>query len=174
MKFLVGAGAKVDAENLNGSTPLASACENGHLDIAEYLLAAGADIETARAHRDGFTPLVAASYKGYVEIATFLLDHGADIHVWDDAPLEWACLHQQLGMMAFLVTRGANVNATAGNGVTILGQVSDDGNEVVAAFLVRHGADPDLAGPDGTTARDAAVRGNRSALIELFNGTAEP
>lgn len=173
VKFLQASGADIHSTGNTGANLLTEACEDGHLEIAEYAIAEGVDIESDRATRDGFTPLVAASYKGYANIVRFLLDRGANIHVGDDAPLEWACLHGQLGTAELLVSRGANVNGTGGDGHTILEKMANDNRYDVVKFLIGHGADPNLPGEDGETAMDAAVRNGHAELIDLFRGAIE-
>lgn len=37
-------GANVNATTATGDTPLSFACENGHTDVADVLLSAGADL----------------------------------------------------------------------------------------------------------------------------------
>ena len=46
-KYLVTAGADVNAADTNGATPLYLAAVNGHLDVAKYLVTAGADLNAA-------------------------------------------------------------------------------------------------------------------------------
>ena len=69
-------------ENLLGKTPLFAACENGHTDIADALLIAGADINTK--NNNGKTPLFAACEKGHKEIIKFLLFRGANLYDKDN------------------------------------------------------------------------------------------
>ena len=40
----VFAGANVNATTATGDTPLSFACENGHTDVADVLLSAGAEL----------------------------------------------------------------------------------------------------------------------------------
>jgi ankyrin repeat protein len=76
MRFLVERGAKVDARNARGETPLAVASTLGFGDGVALLLA-------ARAHADeadnaGETPLMMATHRGDAAIARALLGAGAD------------------------------------------------------------------------------------------------
>ena len=42
--FLFIPGANVNATTATGDTPLSFACENGHTDVADVLLSAGAEL----------------------------------------------------------------------------------------------------------------------------------
>ncbi len=43
--MLLGAGSEVDAVTTSGSTALHSAASNGHADVVQRLIAAGADVD---------------------------------------------------------------------------------------------------------------------------------
>ena len=43
-QWLHGAGAAINATDINGATPLHLACFKGHLEIAQWLCSAGADV----------------------------------------------------------------------------------------------------------------------------------
>lgn len=59
-----------------GYTALMWACDNGHTQIVEMLLAAGAEPNTS--DQKGYTPLMMAAYSGYTDIACKLVSYGAD------------------------------------------------------------------------------------------------
>ncbi|MDP6527056.1 MAG: ankyrin repeat domain-containing protein, partial [Kiritimatiellia bacterium] len=73
-------------------TPLHHAAWGGHKEIAELLIAKGAEVD---ANHDGEgTPLHNAAY-GHKEIAELLIDEGADVNAKDDegeTPLDFAIL----------------------------------------------------------------------------------
>ncbi len=73
---LLRAGAKVDARDSIGQTPLMVACKAGNADLAAQLIAACAHVNA----RDnaGVTPLVEAVNAGNLEAVSHLLKHGAD------------------------------------------------------------------------------------------------
>lgn len=57
---------------------LSSACMNGHVEVVNALLAAGADVNLPDDH-GSFTPLIRASNSGHYEVVKLLLDAGADV-----------------------------------------------------------------------------------------------
>jgi len=61
IKILVRAGAQVDHPTCKLSTPLRAAVYGGRLDIAEYLVAHGADINSANNYNN--TCLMLAAFK---------------------------------------------------------------------------------------------------------------
>ena len=79
------------------------------MDIAEFLLGAGADVH---ARSLGQTSLHIAAGKGYLELAQLLLDHGADINALATVrgasvtPLALAEQSKQEKMAALLKQRG--------------------------------------------------------------------
>ncbi|HUE87027.1 MAG TPA: ankyrin repeat domain-containing protein [Vicinamibacterales bacterium] len=62
---------------MGGMTPLLFAAREGHVEAAEALLAAGADVNQPRAG-DRTTPLLMASINGHFDLGKYFLDHGAD------------------------------------------------------------------------------------------------
>lgn len=75
VKWLVERGADVNAPYTYG-TPLYKHAGRGNLDICEYLISQGAEIEAL--DYAGKTPLFAAADKGCVDIVELLLANGAD------------------------------------------------------------------------------------------------
>ena len=70
-------GADPDRPNEHGFTPLFLACENGHFDVALFLVRdCGADVDEG-ASASGRTPLHEACYGGHLELCKMLLAFGA-------------------------------------------------------------------------------------------------
>ena len=65
--------------NKSGWTPLHYACTNGHLQIAEFLLDKGAQVN-ALSDSDT-TPLMMAVRSGNIQLVRLLLDRGADLRI---------------------------------------------------------------------------------------------
>lgn len=76
VKRLVAEGAAVnDTQNFYHMPPLHAAAEEGHADVAAFLLANKANIEAAE--RNGYTPLTQAGWRGYWDVGDILLKAGA-------------------------------------------------------------------------------------------------
>lgn len=107
----------VHATDRWGSSPLNTAIEGFHAEIAKILIDAGADLE----HEGGRLgmPLHFASYFGDVEIVTMLLEAGAQVNGqprkvrtnFDGTPLHNATSGGKLHVAKLLLEHGADVNA---------------------------------------------------------------
>jgi len=64
-----------DVCNQNYQSPLTVACQNGFLDVVEFFLDDGLDIN--HLDRDGKTPLDYAFYNKHEDVVTFLIKNGA-------------------------------------------------------------------------------------------------
>ena len=78
-RLLLERGAEVNARNRDGRTPLHDAAVSGHREMAELLIAAGADLE-ARDSESGVTPLYEAASWGRAGVLELLIAKGADIN----------------------------------------------------------------------------------------------
>ena len=91
VRFLIDAGADVNALDKWLDTPLIIAAEEGDLEIVQILVDAGADVNVQDRWLD--TPLHIATEEGDLEIVQILVDAGADVNVqdrWGDTPLQIA------------------------------------------------------------------------------------
>ncbi|NJB67242.1 ankyrin repeat protein [Desulfobaculum xiamenense] len=78
----IASGAKVNALNDDGESPLCVAAYEGHAEIVGLLLANGADPDARNAFNE--PPLVTASMEGHAEVVRMLLEHGASIDATDE------------------------------------------------------------------------------------------
>src|SRR5687768_14950240 len=84
IKSLIASGAKADTIIDYGEhkiTPLMKAAWDGELEIAEFLLESGANVQAT--DESGETPLYSAIKRGRVEIAQILIDRGAKVNIKD-------------------------------------------------------------------------------------------
>ena len=69
-------GVKIDITDAFGNTALMKASEKGHVEIAEYLINNGSDINFQ--NKEGITPLMVAAEKNNFYVFKMLLDKNAD------------------------------------------------------------------------------------------------
>jgi len=82
VKQHLAAGADVNAGGVFGKTPLHLAALKDNKEIAELLIANGADVNAKQAV-EGETPLHLAAWDGHKEIAELLIVNGANVNVRD-------------------------------------------------------------------------------------------
>ncbi|QTN21509.1 ankyrin repeat domain-containing protein [Rhizobacter sp. AJA081-3] len=108
-----------------------------------------------------------------------LVSYGADINAFDDlsrTPLHYAAENEHYKVAAWLLERGAQVNANDEKmiGETALCLAAQKDYPEMVELLLKHGADPDINGWVGLTARIRAQRrkdedGRKiAALIEQY------
>ena len=109
VKQAIADGADVNAKGGQfGGTPLYDATWNGHKEVAELLLANGADVSAK--NKFGFTPLHNAAMRGHKEIAKLLIAEGADVNAKtkdNTTPLDLATEYNQTEIADILRKHGA-------------------------------------------------------------------
>ncbi|MFR6158304.1 MAG: ankyrin repeat domain-containing protein [Blautia producta] len=81
VKFLLNAGADVNAKDVYGSTPLHFATNYARSHIMELLVEYGADVNAQ--DKNGITKLMQVCSYGDIEMAGYLLEHGANPMITD-------------------------------------------------------------------------------------------
>ena len=119
-------------------------------------------IACVHTHSD-FTPLADAARAGDVATIRSLIAHGADPNEaagqnnW--SPLLHAIHTGQIRSVEALLDGGADINRLSGDGVTPLMMAAGYGYTDIVQLLLKRGANPRIAGPDGVRALDLAVVG---------------
>lgn len=131
MAWLVDeAGAKVDALDDEGETPLSVAAAGGEVPALTALLARGAD--PALAGPGGAPPLCRAAASGCAAAVEALVAAGADANAESAAgpPLLWAAGGGGSAAVKALLNAGAKADAVAEGGVTALLLAAATGKKV--------------------------------------------
>ena len=129
-------------EEFYGSTLLHYASREGRTEIAEFLIAQGADVNATT--NSGWTALMHASKRGYIETAEFLIAQGEDVHAIDNygrTALMWTSWAGHTETAEFLIANGTDVHAVDDDGWTALMWASRNGQTKIAELLIAEGAD---------------------------------
>ncbi|MDE0939654.1 MAG: ankyrin repeat domain-containing protein [Pirellulales bacterium] len=111
------------------ATSLHSAAGQGYKEIAEHLIANGANVNWKS--RGGTAPLHEAAGGGHKEIVELLIASGVDVSVTGNdyngwPPLLYAAKNGHKEVVELLIAKGANINAKNKRGESMLGEVIDN------------------------------------------------
>ena len=139
MEWLLSHGAKADAVQDYGSTPLHSAASAGNVKASKLLLTHGANVNARQT--DGATPLYLAVSDKRRDVVELLLASGSPVNTpgqGGKTPLHEAAFIGDPEIVKALLDAGAEVNAKDTWGKTPLGISSDEALEV-RKILKAHG-----------------------------------
>ena len=128
----------VNAYSCDGYQPLGLACYFGHYETAEYLIKAGAVVNSPSRNSLGATPLLSAVAAGHAKIVLLLLQHNA------------------------------NPNTRENNGYTSLHAAAQNGDTEVIRTLLFNGADMSICSNQGELPLDLAVEAGHDHAAALF------
>ncbi|KAL9131206.1 MAG: hypothetical protein Q9217_000808 [Psora testacea] len=169
--LLIGAGADVNEESFNGSTPLALAAHKGSLPVVSYLLRKKAKVDVVygktsrcaihRAARRGHEKVVRAFHSNSANLDPEALD--------GITPLWLAACHGHLSTLRFLLSHGANPNTiNKDTGLSALHVAIKKGEEACADLLISHGADVHNVARNGKTTLWHACDQSMPVLVQIL------
>ncbi|KXS20130.1 ankyrin [Gonapodya prolifera JEL478] len=162
-------GATIDAPSRDKSTPLTIGARKGFTATVSFLLAAGANPNTATLTRA--TPLILASRYGHADAVALLLAAGADTTRAESGGMTailWASRAGHLVAVTHLITWGTSVHTATREGDTPLLFASMRGHALVVAALLAAGADPNTRSNAGTTSLILACHGPHADCARLL------
>jgi hypothetical protein len=168
---------------MEGTPLITIAARAGALEVLQYLIKAGADVNAATPA--GETPVMLASFFGvgdegaqsyarHESAVRLLVSAGATV---ENEPhhytaLAYAAYKGRDQTLRYLLDRGANVNANVENGMTYVNtplmMAAIMGHLDAAMILLNAGADPRVRVKDGLTARDLALKNRHQQLAQVL------
>ena len=128
----------VNAYAEDGFQPLGLACFFGHFETAEYLIKAGALINSPSNNSLHAAPIQSAAAAGHLEIVRLLIQHGADPNVREQGgytPLHAAAQNDDEEMIRTLLFGGADLNIKSKDDKTPLDLAMEAGHAKATLLL---------------------------------------
>ncbi|HUA88009.1 MAG TPA: ankyrin repeat domain-containing protein, partial [Steroidobacteraceae bacterium] len=162
--------ADVNAQDLQGETPLHHAIIMSEPSMVEFLIAHGADVNER--DRDGWTPIMTAAYLDNADDVHILAKHGADPNVVSHqglTPLGVATQYGKNDSALALLEVGADPAKSVGDGgYTPLMLATANHAEPLVQALLKKGADVNAKNSGGVTALMIAAANSRADMVELL------
>jgi ankyrin repeat protein len=137
--------SRIRAYSHDGFTLLHLAAFFGHRELAEFLLAEGADINAVSKNQTfarGVTPLHSALAASQTALATLLIDKDADLTARDadgNTPLHSAAFHGNIPIVQLLLAKKAEVNSRNTAGSTPVAMASQNQRQETVDLLRQRG-----------------------------------
>ena len=154
VKYLIEKGAHVckDLESKE-HLPIFSATIADNPEIIDLLIQNGAQINAHSYNKR--LPIHTAARYGKLNALKYLVEHGADIDnnwmVMGQTPLFFAISNNNLDCVEYLLSKGANIEATDSTKRTPLMYAMCNLNNKLAEIILRHGANVNAIGLDNRT-----------------------
>ena len=154
------------------TTPLILACANNSFRIAKLLLDAGAVVNAQVTDKSISTALkvVCSLVAPNIDLVELLVESGALLVIPGEeiTVLAIATIHGHTGIVQYLVSAGAPVDAPNEGGVTSLMCTCRSNRSEIVHFLLTHGADPNIQDQNNTTALHYACYNQITEGVELL------
>ena len=139
VKAEVEAGVSLEDTDYRRKTPLLMAAEQGHMQIVEYLVEQGTEIDASTSPANGeVTPLRYAIDNEDFQMVMYLVEHGADVNHTNEAgwtPLMTAARVGNRDIIEYLLEQGADLTARTDEGTTAIRVASNNGWTDIVVWL---------------------------------------
>ncbi|CAG0896136.1 unnamed protein product [Cyprideis torosa] len=163
---MCGANINAQTEETQETALTLAAC-GGFLDVCDYLLKAGANLELGAS-----TPLMEAAQEGHLDLVKYFIDQKANIHAQTstkDTALSYACENGHSSVVELLLNAGANIEHESEGGRTPLMKAARAGHLCTVKFLLDRGANINkTTDKNEHTALSLACGGGHVNVVELL------
>ncbi|BES92174.1 multiple ankyrin repeats single kh domain [Nesidiocoris tenuis] len=161
-------GANINAQTEETQeTALTLACCGGFLEVANFLIKNGAEIELGAS-----TPLMEAAQEGHLELVRYLLEANADVNAQTqtgDTALTYACENGHTEVAKLLLQYGADMEHESEGGRTPLMKACRAGHLCTVKFLLSQNANVNKQTTNNDhTPLSLAAAGGHIAVVELL------
>ncbi|XP_054166727.1 ankyrin repeat domain-containing protein 17-like isoform X2 [Oppia nitens] len=166
--LLLSQGADINAQTEETQeTALTLACCGGFIDVADFLIKAGADIEAG-----ANTPLMEAAQEGHLDLVRHLINSGANVNATTssgDTALMYASENGHTDVAELLLQAGAHLEHEAEGGRTSIMKAARAGHLCTVQFLINKGANVNKVTTNNDhTPLSLACAGGHLAVVELL------
>jgi ankyrin repeat protein len=173
---ILASGARVEARNKQGWTPLIVAVKEDRFEIISNLAEKGADVNARSTSKMGSAVLCFATEVGDLKVIQFLLDHGADIEIQNKdgtTPLYNAVTKKNLDVARLFLSKGADPNKFAyrnerGEVLTPLMAAAGLNDAEMVDLLLQNGGRLEKRCNDGSTTLMLAAKISGPEVIKLL------
>ncbi|XP_014270909.1 ankyrin repeat domain-containing protein 17 isoform X5 [Halyomorpha halys] len=161
-------GANINAQTEETQeTALTLACCGGFLEVANFLIRNGAEIELGAS-----TPLMEAAQEGHLELVRYLLEANANVNAQTqtgDTALTYSCENGHTDVARLLLQYGADLEHESEGGRTPLMKACRAGHLCTVKFLIQHKANVNKQTTNNDhTPLSLAAAGGHIAVVELL------
>jgi ankyrin repeat protein len=147
--------ANINGRAKDGLTALCFAASQGQLEMAQFLISKGADVNMLgpKDEHGARSPLMCAACTGQIPLMELLLTSGAKVELTNevgDTALMVVAKYDQPAALAWLTQHQANVNARGPRGHTALIYAAYNGRIKSLKLLLAAGADPSATATDSS------------------------
>jgi ankyrin repeat protein len=145
VQLLIDYEADIHVRNRFGYSLFDYAAHYGHIDMLEFLISKGANMNAIEIDW-GKHAIHIAACSGSIDSMQWLLDHDIDVDIKDGSghtPLHWAAYYDEIDAVRFLISKGANVNNMNKHGENVLFDAAkreDQHRKELINILLDHGA----------------------------------
>jgi ankyrin repeat protein len=168
--LLLAKGAQVNARDNDGATALRCTLQDGDSEVAEMLIAAGAEKVTVK-NEDDQRMLHDAYRRKHSDLIRLLLANRADTEEQDengDTLLHLAARDPNQELAELLLAHRANVNARNRRGTTPLCYAASSAASTLIPLLLANGADVNMQDNSGDAALHVAALHGHKDVVQLL------